>query len=76
MKYKNGDSVRIGDRVRMKDGPEGVVVFCVDCNEYSLDYPQDQWDYLGKGVMVKFNDLGLVHYESYDDELELMSRQK
>lgn len=74
MKYKKGETVRIGDRVRLSDGTEGVVVFCVDNKEYSAAYPEAEWGYLSEGVMIKFEKIGLVHYSSSDDELELIFR--
>lgn len=76
MKYKTSEDVRIGDRVKLKDGTEGVVVFCIDSNEYSEEYPEAEWNYLNEGAMIKFDKLGLVHYSSSDDELELISRSQ
>jgi len=76
MKYKTSEDVRIGDRVKLSHGAEGVVVFCIDSDEYSVEYPKSDWSYLNEGAMIKSEELGLVHYPSSDDELELISRRQ
>ena len=73
MKYPSGEDVRLGDRVRIGDWL-GVVVCSIDGDEYSPEYPRDQWAYLGSGVMVLTEAAGLVHYPEPDPELELVSR--
>ena len=63
MKYPDGNEVRIGDRVKLSNREGGVVVFSVDADEYSDDYPKGDWAYLGKGIMVKTDAGTLIHYE-------------
>ncbi|HFE38703.1 MAG TPA: hypothetical protein ENK06_09870 [Gammaproteobacteria bacterium] len=63
MKYSDGNEVHLGDRVRLSSGEGGEVVFSVDADEYSDNYPRVDWAYLGKGVMVKTDSGALIHYE-------------
>jgi len=73
MRYSRGQEVRIGDRVRLSDGDLGVVVFCIDSDEYSDEYPREDWSYLKSGAMIKTNACGLVHFAEDDPDLELVS---
>ena len=54
MKYADGQEARLGDKVRLSDGAEGMIVLSIDTDEYSPAYPKAQWDYLKRGVMVSF----------------------
>ena len=74
MKYADGQEARLGDKVRLGDGAEGLVVCSIDTGEYSPAYPKAQWDYLQLGVMVSFEKYGVVHYEQPDPDLELIAR--
>jgi hypothetical protein len=42
MKYADGAQNRRGDRVRLFDMQTGVVVFSVDADEYSEEFPKDE----------------------------------
>ncbi|PJK11281.1 hypothetical protein CO608_02155 [Lysobacteraceae bacterium NML08-0793] len=75
MKYADGRAVRLGDRVRMADDDEGIVVFSIDTDEYSCAYPKEDWSCLGEGVMIDFAKYGLIHFtETTQDDLELIGR--
>jgi len=74
MKYLDRPEVRLGDRVRMGDDSGGVVVFSIDTDEYSEEYPKADWAYLGVGVGIKFPKYGLIHFAAKDQDLELISR--
>lgn len=74
MKYPNGQEVRLGDRVKLGKDDGGIVVCSVDTGEYSDDYPESQWGYLKKGVMINFPTYGLIHYEEPEAELQLVAR--
>jgi hypothetical protein len=74
MKYTDGKQASLGDKVRLSDGAEGVVVCSIDTNEYSSAYPKEQWDYLKRGVVVNFEKYGLIHYEEAEPGLELVGR--
>jgi len=62
MKYLDGTDIRLGDIVELSDGATGIVVCSVDTLEYSQDYPEKEWSYLEKGVLVDFKKYGLIHY--------------
>lgn len=76
MNYVTGEAVKLGDRVRLGQESDGVVVFIIDTGEYSSDYPEAQWGgYLKKGVMIHFNSYGLFHYEdSIEPDVQLIAR--
>ena len=63
MKYPDGTEARLGDHVQFSNGEQGIVVFSIDTNEYSTDFPREQWSYLTRGVMIKTDTGALVHYE-------------
>jgi len=75
MRYKNGSAVRLGDRVRLSNGDEGTVVFSIDTDEYSPDFPKAEWSYLSKGVMVRTTQGALVHFEG-DEVVSLLAEGK
>jgi hypothetical protein len=73
MKYSDGTEARLGDQVRLSNGEQGTVVFSVDANEYSTDFPREEWNYLAKGIMIKTDSGALVHYEDPNmDEVALL----
>jgi hypothetical protein len=74
VKYKTGEIVKVGDRVRLGEDESGLVVFCIDTDEYLAEYPKEQWSYLMTGVMINFQSYGLIHYVEDDEDLELVSR--
>jgi hypothetical protein len=49
-------------------------VCSLDTNEYSERFPRSDWEYLGKGTLVEFDRLGLVHYGVPEPELDLLER--
>ena len=76
MKYSDGREIKRGDCVTLgQDGESGIVVCSIDSNEYSEEYPEAEWRYLKKGVMVNFTLLGLVHYAEPDSDLQLIARE-
>jgi len=71
MKYLDGIVVRMGDRVRFQPDLTGVVVCSVDTDEYSNKYPKDEWaTYLVEGVLIETNEIGLVHLDKNDVNLQ------
>lgn len=74
MRYPDGKEVRLGDRVKLGRDLGGIVVCSIDTNEYSASYPEAQWAYLKRGVMINFPLYGLVHYEEPEEDLELLKR--
>jgi len=77
MNYTDGTQAKVGDRVLISGRHHGVVVADMDSDEYSREYPREQWVNLGSGVMIDTDFGGLVHYDqsSLDGELmELVQR--
>jgi hypothetical protein len=69
----NGRLIRSGDQVSVEGGVDvGVVVYCIDMREGSLEHPAGSWDYLDVGVMVETPLAGLIHYTSPFD-IEVIS---
>lgn len=79
MKYGYSNLMRVGDVVSIGANGKGIVVVCIDSDEYSPQHPRDQLGYLGRGVMIDTGFGGLVHYPdqtSVDREhIELLSRK-
>ena len=46
----------------------------MDTDEYTPEYPREQWDYLERGVMVRSGAAGLIHYTEPQPEMELVER--
>ena len=76
MKYSDGKEVKIGDTVTLWSGCHGVVVCSIDTDEYTVDYPKNEWGYLKSGVMIKTDKSGLIHYIEADEDLQLIERAK
>ena len=74
MKYLSGEEVRLGDKVKLWEGCFGVVVFSIDTDEYSAEFPKEDWSYLRSGIMFETDCVGLVHYTEPDEDLELLAR--
>lgn len=81
MKYPSGEIARVGDVVRLwYGGPEtaeaeGEVVCSIDTDEYSSQYPRDEWAYLGSGILVLSPQAGLIHYKEPETNMTLLRRR-
>jgi hypothetical protein len=75
LRYPNGEEARLGDTVRIGESERGVVVCSLDTREYSEQFPRSEWEYLGHGILVKFERLGLVHYAEPEPALALVERR-
>ena len=67
MKYADGSVARLGDRVRIRNGDTGVVVFSVDTNEYSSEYRREDWPDVKSGIMVLTDKGALVRFAEVTD---------
>ncbi|MDR2637451.1 MAG: hypothetical protein LBB55_03860 [Zoogloeaceae bacterium] len=75
MQYTDGQEVQPGDRIRLASD-DGVVVCVIDSGQYSDKYPEAEWSYLEKGMLIEFPRLGLVHYPECDLDLKLIGRSQ
>jgi len=69
MKYQDGREIRMGDHVRLSNNEGGVVVFSIDTNEFSDEYPRSEWGYLEEGIMVRTDAGALIHYKENSGEV-------
>jgi len=75
MNYATGESIKLGDRVNLRNDFGGIVVCMIDSGEYSMAYPEAQWSYLKKGVLISFPMYGLIHYEeTVEPSVRLIAR--
>jgi hypothetical protein len=75
MKYPDGQSIQLGDKVRIGEDSGGIIVCSIDTNEYSEEYPKAEWASLNRGVLITFPLYGLIHYEEEPDgDLVLIAR--
>ena len=75
MNYMDGQKIRVGDTVKLWEGCSGVVVCSMDDDEYTPEYPREEWSYLKTGVMIDSDQAGLIHYPRLTDKLQLLSSQ-
>jgi hypothetical protein len=73
MLYANGHVVRVGDRICFHGGLEGLVVCSIDDAEFSPNYPESAWAYLGRGILVNTDEAGLVHLAFAPPDLAKLS---
>ncbi len=77
MFYSDSNEARVGDTIAIDEKYSGVVVAVIDTNEFSENYPVEQWAYLREGILVDTDFGGLVHYQSTEHEkILLISRAK
>jgi hypothetical protein len=75
MDYPDGVKVRVGDHLKLWDGCYGTVVCSIDDGEYTPEYSEDHWGYLGSGVLIDSTEAGLIHYTSAEDSFQLIERK-
>jgi hypothetical protein len=76
MRYPDGQEIRLGDRMKLWDGSEAIVVCSIDTQEYSRDFPGEHWEYLARGIVISTAKLGLVHCVETEGEMRLLARGK
>lgn len=75
MKYRDGTEMHVGDRVRIKNGDTGIIVASMDTEEFSPDYPKENWEDLKSGIVVLTERGALVRFDE-DFPQDLVSRVK
>ncbi|MBK9586045.1 MAG: hypothetical protein KA099_00330 [Alphaproteobacteria bacterium] len=74
MKYSDGTEISVGDRVKLGEDENGIIIGII-CNSPNADNEfSKQWSYLKKGFMAEFPRWGLIHYEEAEDDLTFISR--
>ena len=74
MQYPDGQVAHRGDKVRLWGGTVGTVVCSLDTDEFSDEYPRDQWGYLRRGVLIHSAQTGLIHYLEPEATFQLIER--
>ena len=69
---EKGKLIRVGDRLNIAPGLEGTVVFSIDTDEFSPEFPKSDWAYLGRGIMVRTEQAGLVYLEKPLQHIEII----
>lgn len=73
MIYASGEAVQIGDTVHLGGNQSGVIVGIIDDGEYADGYREEDWEYLGNGLIVS-TDFGDLRLDEPDEDLELVAR--
>ena len=64
MRYPDGSMIKLADRVKLLSGDTGTVVCSIDSQEYSSDFEEKDWSYLGEGIVVKTDRGAVVHFKA------------
>jgi hypothetical protein len=75
MKYADGTDARLGDRVRLANGDTGVVVASMDTDEFSSEYPAENYANLKTGILILTDAGALVRLEE-PDHSDLLARER
>jgi hypothetical protein len=73
MEYPTGQSVSVGDRVKLWADRNGTIVCSIHTGEFGKKYPESEWGYLNSGVMIETDSGEVLHYIEADEDLELIS---
>ena len=76
MKYFDGNNILLGDTIGLGGGMQGVVVACIEENEFSPEFSKEQWSYLKKGILVNSEQAGIIHYLKSCVDLILLHRNR
>ena len=64
----------IGDRVLLWESKYGRVVCLFDEHIFSIGYEEKDWAHLKLGMLIESDSGDAFHYETPDEDLELISR--
>ena len=65
-KYKDGTEIHVGHHV-FYHGQAGVIVFVADHDEYTTEYPREEWAYIKTGFMILLDNGARLHLDSPDE---------
>lgn len=71
--YQTGEEIRVEDNVLFGEA-RGKVVFVIDSQQFSSEYPQTEWAYLENGIGIETDKYGLIHETKPDEDLVLLNR--
>lgn len=74
MKYSDGEQVKLNDRVKLGGDESGIVVCIIEDDKYTDNFSKAQWGYLKEGMLVKFQNYGLIHFIKIEKGLQLIQR--
>ena len=66
MRYLSGEEPQIGDTVEIEGRHRSTVTVCVEQSAASSEAEAALFRFLGSGIMVETDFLGLVHYTDQD----------
>jgi hypothetical protein len=64
--YSDLSEIHVGQRVTYNN-QGGTIVFVIDHDEYSQNFPAEDWSYLKTGFMIRFDNGALLHIELPDE---------
>jgi|CXWL01.1.fsa_nt_gi hypothetical protein len=74
--YLTGESAKVGDLVDLcrGNGPRGEIVVLIPHGPAAVGFDFQDWSYLGSGVMIQTEEMGLV-FSELDAEILLVGRK-
>jgi hypothetical protein len=69
-KDRHGAYIKLGSKVEFFGSDKGIVVCDIDNNGYTKDFPSEVWSYLGSGVLVKSKEIGIIHFNSLNGQID------
>lgn len=73
MKYFDGQNIKLDDRVQLWVDKFGIVVCIIKDGFYNGAFPQTDWGFLQKGLLIRMDDGQLIHYPEIDEDLTLVT---
>ena len=58
--------LKVGQCIVSASGNKGFIVGIIDKNEYNEQISKNDWNYLKTGVLIDFEDFGIIHYKDQD----------
>lgn len=74
MNYHTGELIELGDSIELSSDITGIIVGIIEESKFSNQYPKEEWDYLGSGLLVLSNQAGLIHYPKISEDIKLIKK--
>ncbi len=74
MQYPDGQRVALGDIIELYPGICGQVVCSLDDKQFSSVCSEPDWAHLEKGILIKSDKGGIVHFEQPEASFKLCRR--